>query len=203
MATPISRTIGQLFQLSGFGASCQPAYDLLDSVLPGWTEDTSVDLLTYDNYFRNAGLSGLCVYTYLRNLTLAQQKVYVNWAMTTFLSYVPDAFPQKAAMSQIQTDLIDYATTPTNAKKNALLATSKAIKPNTSNDSDIYARNAFKGIIYSVITAVSASTPLSGSALNEFTTNLKRTGMRLTGKTSDQVSAVILTKLEQIIGIID
>lgn len=196
--TPITKTIGELFQASGWGATCKSAQDLLDVAFPGWNEDTSVDLLTYDTAFRNAGLSSLCNYSYYRKLTGAQQKQYINWALGVFLTHVPDINPHKAAMVQLKLDLADYITAPTAPKKAALLATAKAIKPNTSDNVQLFVKNAFKGITVAV-----ANNTVDGSVINEFSTCLKRAGQRLSSKTAVEMDDIILTKLEQIIGIID
>lgn len=197
MATPISKTIGELFGYSGF-KSCQPIYDFADSAYPSWTEDTVVDVLAWTEGLRAINQSNNANYAIYRGLTNAQKQTFINWALSAITNYAPDSYPRKAAMITLKNEIADYMAAPTAAKRTNLLAKAKAIKPTTSSRAELLVANAFKGITVAV-----ATNQVTGDILEDLGRSINRAGARLAGLTILQVNNIILTKLQQIIGIID
>jgi hypothetical protein len=197
MATPISKTIGECFALSG-GKSCKAVYDFIEATYPGWTEDTVIDVLEWTEGLRALGQSSAVNYGLYRGLTNAQAKQFINWVLNQFISHTPDAYARKAAMITLKEDLADYISAPTNPKKAALLAKAKAIKPSTDSHAELYVANAFKGITVAV-----ANNAVTGDVLNELGHCLTRAGHLVGGLTILQVNNAILTRLQTILGVID
>lgn len=197
MATPISKTIGELFGYSGF-KSCKAIYDFADSAYPAWTEDTSVDVLAWTEGLRAINQSGNANYAIYRGLTNAQKQTFINWALTAMINHTPDSYPRKAAMITLKNEIADYMAAPTAPKRTNLLAKAKAIKPTTSSEAELLVANGLKGITVAV-----ATNQVTGEVLQELGRSLNRAGARLAGLTVLEVNNAILTKLQQIIGIID
>ena len=196
MATPIQVTIGVAFGYTG-GKSCQAVYDYAEANYPGYTEDTTIDVLTWCEGLRAIGLSMHANHGLYHGLSVAQQKTFINWALTQIIAYTPAGYSRRAAMIQLKADLADYIAAPTVQKKNALLATAKAIKPVTSIPAEVYVANAFKGITNAV-----ANNVVTGEIIRDLVRDLKQAAIRLNGLTSLQVEDAILTKLERIIGVV-
>lgn len=88
MATPISQTIGQLFSYSG-GASCKSVYDLLDANHPGWNEDTSLDVLTYCEELRTAGIPWDANFGLIHALTTPQKAQFIAYILQKIIDITP------------------------------------------------------------------------------------------------------------------
>ncbi len=197
MATPISKTIGECFALSG-GKSCKAVYDFIEATYPGWTEDTVIDVLAWTEGLRALGQSNAVNYGLYRGLTNAQAKQFINWALTQFITHTPDGYARKAAMITLKDDLADYIAAPTNPKKLALLVKAKAIKPSTDSHAELYVANAFKGITVAI-----ANNAVTGDVLNELGHCLTRAASLLSSMTILEANDAILTKLQRILGVID
>jgi hypothetical protein len=196
MATPISKTVGQLFIYS-HGASCKEVYDLLDSLYPGWTEDTVIDALTWCEQARTAGAANNINFGILHGLTSPMQAQFINWAIAQIISYVPNGYSRKAAMITLQGKISDYLSAPTAGKKATLLSIAKAIKPDTTNATEMCVANIFKSVAAEVALGI-----ISGRSLYELATQLRVAADLLGGIPRATTDGTILTQLETIIGVI-
>lgn len=197
MAIPMAKTIGEIFALSHF-KSCKGVYDYLEANHPGWTEDTVIDVLTYTEGLRALNQSANAAYGIYNGLSNANQRIFVNWALNQFISHTPNAYPKKNDLIALKDALADYIQSPTAPKRNALLATAKALKPETNVDAEIFVLNAFKGITVAI-----ANNLVNGEVLRELARNLARAGQKLSNLTIQEIHGAILTKLQQIIGVRD
>ncbi len=197
MAIQISKTIGELFAYSG-GASCREVYNRLDAVLPGWTEDTVVDALAYLEDMRSIGQAGNANRGLYFALTAPMRLNFMAWALDQIILATPGSYTRKPAMVQLRADLADYVAAPTAQKRNAILATAKAIKPNTSIPAELFVGNAFKAVAKAI-----ANNTVDGLVITELAKNLRHAGVALAGLSLAQIDDAILTQLEKIIGVID
>lgn len=197
MAVTITKTIGELFAYSGWRA-CKAIYDALDTSVPGWTEDTSVNVLTYSEGMRTIGQSANVNYSVYRYLSAPQRLNFLNWAFDQLILVTPANYPNKAAMATFKAAIVDCATAPTAQKQNNLRATAKAIKPDTSSNADLFVANAFKGVANAV-----ANNAVTAEVVGDVAHNLVRASMRLAGLTSLQANDAILTQLQIVVGIRD
>ncbi len=197
MATPISQTIGTLFSYSG-GVSCREVYDRLDVVLPGWTEDTVVDALAYLEDMRSIGQAGNANRGLYFALTPPMRLTFMAWALDQIILLTPASYPRKPDMILLRAELADFVAAPTVAKRNALIAVAKAIKPNTAIPAEMFVANCFKGVTKAV-----ANNTVDGLVITELARNLRNVGVALAGLTLNQADGAILTELERIIGVID
>jgi hypothetical protein len=197
MAVPISKTIGELFEVSG-GKSCKSTLDSLDVFLPGWTEDSVVDVLTYLEALRVRGEARNLNAGILNFLTVPQQKAFITWALDSLIQHTPAGYSRKAAMINLYGLLTDYINAPTAPKKANLLTIAKGIRPVTSSEAELHVANAFKGATYNV-----ANNTVTGESLNDLARSLYRAGSSLAGVPVLTGAGVVLTQLEKIIGVID
>jgi len=199
MATPISKTIEQLFSYSG-GRSCSPIYNYLDAAYPGWTGDTVVDVLTFLEGARAVGQSGNVLHGISFFMSATQRKTYLAWASAQMLSLIPVGYPRLAALTALRADLVDYVTTPNAPKKIALLIKAKLIRPTAtgpSADAEMYLANAFKGLTVDI-----ANDSIDGTTVISFSEGLAMASYRIGVITKGAAQGAMLTKMEEIIGLI-
>jgi len=210
MATPITLTVGQS-RIASEGRTCEPILLGLPVLFPGgYTEDTTFDLLTYCEFFRARGQAANVNYAFYRVLVTPAllalapgamtnpDKRFINWGTNLIITHTPAGYARRAAMISLMNALVDYISVPTAAKRNAILATVKAIEPNPAQQAEMHVANSFKGIAYSVVT-----NNVTAHVLSDLGLSLVRAGEKLAGLPKIEVENVILTKMEQLIGIID
>lgn len=197
MATPRTYTYQQLDDSYG-GIPCKKTLVARDDFDSGWVPTDTVDVLTYMEamYDRDDGYN-TCI-SASRALSNTERRNFINWALDKIIEYTPDGYSRKAAMITLKNDLVDYVTTPTAPKKAALLSTAYAIAPVTSQDAEILVANAFKGITIAI-----ANNTVTPTVMEHFTNSLMKAGVKLSGASTDTVVRAVLTKLEQVLGLID
>lgn len=197
MAIQISKTVGEYFSYSGY-RSCPSIYAYLDATYPGWTEETSIDVLEWSEGLRAAGEASNVNYGFYRALDAGQREDFIEWAIVQLLGHMPVGYARATELSELVTDIDGYLLAPTMEKAASLEASAKAIRPDTSVTADVYIANAFKAIAMAL--AVSA---VSGETIAALGFSLVKAARFLSGVDQDETHGIMLTKLQKIIGVID
>lgn len=197
MATPISRTWLQM-KLSGRGgAPCQTAQQIFDTNFPGGTDSTSIDALTWNNFFRPNDL-GLIIPSYIREMSAAQRRTLVIWLLQQVQSRLPVGWAKTAAISAKITDVIDCLNAPTVAKRNALQAYASSIVVDYSESRSRYFEITMMGMCNLVANQIS-----DHYDVDWLVGRLMKLGWVIAGVSKEVVEEAVMFKIEQIIGIRD
>ena len=197
MATPRSYTYQQL---DDFFAStpCRNTIDARNDFDPSWEPGDSVDALTYIEAMYDRGDGHHTCMSIVRALDTNERKLFINWALNQIISLTPDGYSRKAAMIDLKDDLVDYVNAPTTPKKNALISTANAIKPITSQEAEVWVANGFR-----LITLAIAYNKVNGEVMERFYISLAKAALFVGGLTKDQIVRATLTKLEEILDLVD
>lgn len=197
MPIQISKTVGEFFAYSGY-RSCLSIYSYLDANYPGWTEDTVIDVLEWSEGLRSVGEASNVNYGFYRALNLTQSKEFIPWALAGLLAVTPVGYERLSSLLELKADIEDYILTPSVEKAEALGVVARSIRPDENVTADIYVANAFKAIAMAL-----SSSALSGEIVGELGFSLVKAARFLSGADQDETNGSILTKLQQIIGVID
>lgn len=197
MAIQISKTVGEFFAYSGY-RSCPSIYAYLDANYPGWTEDTVIDVLEWSEGLRAAGEASNVNYGFYRALNLTQCKEFIPWVLGQLLTHVDGQYSRKTDLEALKTDIEDFIAEPTLEKGDDLAGTAKDIRPEPGVMAETYVANAFKAVA-----AALAASAVSGAVVAALGFSLVKAARFLSDVDQLDTHNAILTKLQQIIGVVD
>lgn len=197
MAIPISKTVLQLFLLSG-GGTCPEVLKFLDDSYPNWDERTVIDAYTWCEQMRNAGMPNNANLGIYRGLSSAQQNSFLSWLLSDLLSIVPEGYAQLPLLQQLNTNLNTLFAN--NTANNKTLVSNDALS--ITQDPDVKLDITLTDVFYRVGLIYGNGINLQASDLDYIGYKYMNSYRDILGVERDVSFGKILTKLEQIIGIV-
>lgn len=197
MAIQISKTVGEYFSYSNY-RSCPAIYAYLDATYPGWTEETSIDVLEWSEGLRAIGEAGNVNYGFYRALNSNQMDQFIPWALAGLIAVAPVGYTRLSELLNLKSDIESYISDPSPAKEASLASSAMSIRPEPGSHAETYIANAFKSIA-----AALASGSVTGEVIGALGFSLVKASRFLAGADQTDTHNSILTKLQQIIGVID